>query len=60
MNKGANQAVTYGDISSYLQNSVSCPAGGSSFEDSYSITTVDALPTCQRQPDKHKLPPRAQ
>jgi prepilin-type N-terminal cleavage/methylation domain-containing protein len=60
MNKGPSQTVSYNDISSYLQNSVTCPAGGASFEDSYSVTTVEALPTCQRQPDKHKLPARPQ
>src|SRR5258708_262509 len=38
--KDADQVVTYGDISGYLRNSVSCPAGGTSFADSYTITTV--------------------
>ncbi len=60
MNKGQGQAVTFNDISGYLQNSVVCPAGGTTFEDSYSITTVDAPPTCLRQPDSHKLPQRQQ
>jgi len=57
LNKGPGQAVTFNDIAPYLQNAVVCPAGGTSFDDSYSITTVDALPTCQRQPQSHKLPP---
>jgi prepilin-type N-terminal cleavage/methylation domain-containing protein len=60
MNKGPGQAVTFNDISGYLQNLVACPAGGTTFEDSYSITTVDAPPTCQRIPDSHKLPQRQQ
>jgi prepilin-type N-terminal cleavage/methylation domain-containing protein len=57
MKKDESQAVTYSDIRSYLQRSVVCPAGGTSFEDSYTITTVEATPTCQRKPGTHKLPP---
>lgn len=56
MNKGPGSSVTYNDISSYLQNAVVCPAGGTTFEDSYTLTTVDAQPVCQRQPATHKLP----
>jgi prepilin-type N-terminal cleavage/methylation domain-containing protein len=55
-NKDADQVVTYNDISGYLKNSVVCPAGGSSFADSYTITAVDARAVCQRKPDTHKLP----
>ncbi len=54
--KGETAAVTFSDISSYLKNSVTCPAGGSTFSDSYSITTVAEKPVCQRVPEKHKLP----
>jgi prepilin-type N-terminal cleavage/methylation domain-containing protein len=54
--KDADQVVTYTDISGYLRNSVSCPSGGTSFADSYTITTVDAKPTCQRKAEAHKLP----
>src|SRR5437867_11415571 len=32
--------VQFADISSYLKRSVICPTGGTSFEDSYSISTV--------------------
>jgi hypothetical protein len=35
---------------------VVCPAGGTSFEDSYTITIVDAPPICPRKPAMHKLP----
>jgi prepilin-type N-terminal cleavage/methylation domain-containing protein len=56
MKKDAGQPVTYNDIKSYLKNEVSCPSGGTSFDDSYTISTVDASPTCQRQPETHKLP----
>src|SRR4051812_31677614 len=44
----SSQTVTYGDISTYLQGKVSCPSGGSSFADSYGITSVDAQPVCLR------------
>ena len=50
LNKAEGQPVTYSDISIYLKNSVVCPAGGKTFEDSYTITTVDAVPACQRVP----------
>jgi prepilin-type N-terminal cleavage/methylation domain-containing protein len=57
MNKDEGSTVTYTDIKSYLHGNVVCPDGGSTFQDSYSITTVDAPPTCLRHPDTHKLPP---
>ena len=57
MKKDEGQAVAYSDIRGYLQRSVVCPAGGTSFGDSYTITTVEAAPICQRKPATHKLPP---
>ena len=57
MKKDEGQPVTYSDIRSYLQRSVVCPSGGTSFEDSYTITTVDAAPKCQRKPATHMMPP---
>jgi len=57
MQKDDGQAVAYSDIRSYLKHAVVCPSGGTSFEDSYTITTVDAAPTCQRKPATHLLPP---
>src|ERR1039457_2411855 len=53
MHKDEGQAVTYSDIRGYLQHSVVCPSGGTTFEDSYTITTVDAAPRCQRKPATH-------
>jgi len=55
MKKDDGQAVAYSDIRAYLQRSVVCPAGGTCFEDSYTMTTVEAAPTCQRKPATHKL-----
>jgi prepilin-type N-terminal cleavage/methylation domain-containing protein len=57
LQKDEGQAVAYSDIRSYLQRSVVCPSGGTTFEDSYTLTTVDAPPTCQRKPALHRLPP---
>ena len=55
-NSDPGQAVTFQDIRGYFDNPVICPAGGTSFADSYQITTVDAKPTCLRQSATHKLP----
>ena len=55
--KDANATVTYSDIRDYLKSSVVCPAGGTTPEDSYSLSNVGTVPTCQKQPDTHKLPP---
>ena len=56
LKRDEGQPVTYSDIKSYLKNDVTCPAGGTTFDDSYSITTVDASPTCRKQPETHKMP----
>ena len=57
MHKDEGQPVTYSDIRSYLRRSVICPSGGTTFEDSYTITAVDAPPVCQKKPGTHKLLP---
>jgi prepilin-type N-terminal cleavage/methylation domain-containing protein len=54
--KGGEERVTAGDVSGYMEHSIICPAGGTSFEDSYTLTTVDAKPTCNRKPQIHMLP----
>ena len=54
--KDVGAPVTYSDIRGYLRGSVVCPSGGTSFEDSYTLTTVDTPPLCLRQPATHKLP----
>ena len=56
MKKDEGQPVAYSDIRGYLQRSVVCPAGGTRFEDSYTITTVGVAPICQRKPVAHTLP----
>ena len=53
--KDDGQPVTYADIRGYLKRAVVCPAGGTSFEDSYTVTTVETAPECQRKPALHRL-----
>lgn len=55
--KDATATVVESDVTPYLKNSVTCPSGGTVFADSYSLTTVNAVPLCQRVPATHKLPP---
>ena len=52
--------VTFTDIRDYLRGPLLCPAGGTTFEDSYQLNTVTNKPVCLRQPtgtDPHVLPP---
>ena len=51
--KAGNAPVQFSDISGYLKNSVTCPSGGASFADSYTISVVGAEPNCQRSPASH-------
>jgi prepilin-type N-terminal cleavage/methylation domain-containing protein len=53
--KAANAAVQFTDISGYLRNNVTCPSGGATFADSYTISSVGVEPTCQRVPVSHLL-----
>ena len=51
--KPQNATVDFSDISPYLKGAVMCPSGGTSFSDSYMISTVEDLPTCQKDPQNH-------
>jgi prepilin-type N-terminal cleavage/methylation domain-containing protein len=53
--KAPDSAVDYTDISPYLKNAVVCPSGGTAFSDSYTLTEVTNVPTCQKVTD-HVLP----
>ena len=64
--KAASTAtVSFGAIQPYLKNSVMCPAGGTTFGNSYTLNGVSAKPICQilgiaKQADTtkaHMLPP---
>ena len=52
--KQAGDPVGYSDIRPFLKHEVTCPAGGTTFEDSYTLTGVEQSPACKRQP-RHKL-----
>ena len=54
--QGVNATVTESDVTPYLKNAVSCPSGGTSFSDSYSLSTVASQPLCQKLPGSHFLP----
>ena len=55
MKKDATTPVTAADLLPYMKSSVVCPAGGTTFGDSYSLTTVAENPTCQQAPQTHQL-----
>jgi len=59
--KAASALVTEGDVTPYLKNSVVCPAGGTTFADSYAVTDCQTPPTCISPGGKaangHRLPP---
>ena len=54
--KDTAATVSYTEISPYLKNSVTCPSGGTTFGDSYTVTTVSAAPVCQKDAGTHLLP----
>ncbi len=58
--KAEDAPVAYNDIRSYMRNAVVCPAGGTTFDDSYLITDVKTRPTCKKYPgpgpNAHALP----
>jgi prepilin-type N-terminal cleavage/methylation domain-containing protein len=53
--QGDTAAVTPADILPYLKNAVTCPSGGKTFADSYSVSTVSTPPACLKQPATHKI-----
>jgi len=55
MKKDATSPITAADVLPYMKASVVCPAGGTTFGDSYTVTTVAENPTCQQSPLTHQL-----
>jgi prepilin-type N-terminal cleavage/methylation domain-containing protein len=53
--KATSATVAFTDISGYLKNAVMCPAGGTAFSDSYTVTDVKTKPTCQKDAVNHVL-----
>ncbi len=58
MKKDPAAAIQPTDVEPYLKqgSNTACPAGGTSFSDSYSVTFVNTSPTCLRIPSTHVLP----
>jgi prepilin-type N-terminal cleavage/methylation domain-containing protein len=51
--KPQSARVDFSDISPYVKGALTCPSGGTSFSDSYTISTVADLPLCQKDPQSH-------
>jgi type II secretory pathway pseudopilin PulG len=56
LKKAPDASVAYTDISPYLKNAVICPAGGTTFGNSYTLNGVTNKPTCQKDSTNHILP----
>lgn len=54
--KGPSSTVTVDDLLPYLKAQVVCPSGGTTFGDSYSLSTVGTQPTCLQAPLSHVMP----
>jgi len=55
MKKAPNSPVTADDVLPYTKGQVVCPSGGTSFANSYTLTTVAEQPICQKVPLTHLL-----
>ena len=57
--QSTNALPVYSDISSYLKNSVSCPAAGTdtSFSGSYNPNDIATPASCKIYPVTHTVPP---
>jgi prepilin-type N-terminal cleavage/methylation domain-containing protein len=54
--KGPSAPVTEADVTPYLKNKAICPAGGTSFANSYTLSNVSSEPICQWVPAVHMAP----
>ena len=58
--KAATDPVKLTDCTPYLKNSVTCPAGGTTIDDSYAVTDCQTSPTCISKggglANQHNLP----
>ncbi|HXU78805.1 MAG TPA: prepilin-type cleavage/methylation domain-containing protein, partial [Methylomirabilota bacterium] len=59
--KAATDPVSEGDVTPYLKNSLACPAGGTTFLDSYKVNDCQTQPICISPGggagNFHQLPP---
>lgn len=46
LKKSPTARVLESDITPYLKNAVMCPAGGTAFSDSYTVSTCNVTPEC--------------
>jgi prepilin-type N-terminal cleavage/methylation domain-containing protein len=53
--QGDTATVTAADVLPYLKNAVTCPSGGKTFADSYSVSSVSTPPACLKMPSSHKI-----
>ena len=53
--KDVTSPITAADVLPYTKASVICPAGGTTFANSYNLTTVAEEPTCKKAPLSHLL-----
>ena len=54
--QAATATVADTDVYPYLKSSVICPAGGTTFNDSYTLVDVQTKPVCQKDANNHFLP----
>jgi prepilin-type N-terminal cleavage/methylation domain-containing protein len=55
--QGPGSSPTADDILPYTKSQLTCPSGGTSFANSYSLTTVAEQPICKQVPLAHFLVP---
>ena len=54
--KEPQSVATEADVTPYMKNTPLCPAGGTTFADSYTLTDVSTDPVCRKAPLTHLLP----
>ena len=54
--KEITAAVAETDVMPYMRNRVVCPAGGTTFADSYTVVDVATPPVCKKAPATHVMP----
>jgi hypothetical protein len=57
LKKSPTSLVSEIDVTPYLKAVVICPAGGTTFANSYTLTDVATGPVCQQEPLTHNLQP---
>ena len=55
--QAATAAVVASDITPYLRNPVTCPTGGTTIDNSYTLVDAATPPACKKVSATHKLAP---